>query len=258
MLAVYAIVNGNSWGWTSPQILGCSVLVILLLLIFLRTESRISQPLIPLALFRNRTVLVANCIVIVWAAALLTWFYISSLSLQVIRGYDPVDVGLAFLPTSGTMALVSLGLSGFLVNAFGIRAPLTLGLTLASIGLFLLATAPMAGSFTSSVLPGMLLFGIGAGMAVNPMLLAAVNAVPEGETGLASGVVNTSFAMGGAIWLAILSSYAASRNTSLAASGLDPLSALNEGYQSAFFAAACCSALGAILSAVGLEGKKAD
>jgi len=145
----------------------------------------------------------------------------------------------------------SLGLSATLVTRFGIRVPLALGLLLAAIGLALFARAPVGGNFATDVLPGMTLLGLGAGMAFNPVLLAALSDVAPQDSGLASGVVNTSFMMGGALGLAILASLATARTNSLVGSGLDHLAALNGGYHVAFlvaaFFAACASALGAAL-----------
>src|SRR5581483_6978971 len=130
-----------------------------------------------------------------------------------------MQVGLAFLPANIIMAVFSLGLSAKLVMRFGIRAPLSLGLLVAAVGLVLFARAPAGGNFMLDVLPGMLLLGLGAGVAFNPVLLAAMSDVAPDESGLASGVVNTSFMMGGALGLAILASLAASRADDLLASG---------------------------------------
>lgn len=253
MLAVFAIVNGNDWGWLSYQILGCGALAVILLTAFLLVESRVEMPLMPLQLFRIRNVIAGNIVVMFWAAALFCWFFLSSLYLQFIGGYEPIEVGLALLPANLIMGLVSLGASGRLVNAFGLRWPLAVGLALASVGLFLLSNMPVTAEFASDVLPGMLLFGLGAGLAVNPMLLAATNGVPDGQTGLASGVVNTFFAMGGAFWLAVFSSYAAHHTKAMEIAGEESIAALNSGYQAAFLGAACCSALAAVLSATSLR-----
>ena len=145
----------------------------------------------PLRLFRLRNVSVANVVGVLWAAAMFAWFFISALYLQLVLGYSPMQVGLAFLPANLIMAAFSLGLSAKLVMRFGIRGPLAVGLLLAAAGLVLFARAPVDGSFVVDVLPGMLLLGLGAGMAFNPVLLAAMSDVAPSESGLASGVVNT-------------------------------------------------------------------
>src|SRR5256885_17205922 len=157
------------------------------------------------------------------------WFFLSALYLQLVLGYRPLEVGLAFLPANVIMAAFSLGLSARLVTRFGIRVPLALGLLLAAVGLALFARAPVGGNFATDVLPGMILLGLGAGIAFNPVLLAALSDVTPEESGLASGVVNTSFMMGGALGLAILASLAASRSDSLRATGHGPLAALVGG-----------------------------
>src|SRR6266542_523941 len=208
MLAVYAIVNGNKDGWTSGQTLGLLAAAATLLALFLAIESRISSPLMPLRLFRLRNVATANVVGVLWAAAMFAWFFLSALYLQLVLDYSPLQVGLAFLPANLIMGVFSLGLSAKLVLRFGIRPPLATGLLLAALGLVLFARAPVDGSFLVDVLPSMILLGFGAGMAFNPVLLAAMSDVEQSEAGLASGVVNTSLMMCGALGLAVLASLA--------------------------------------------------
>ena len=238
MLAVYAIVNGNQEGWTSPQTLGVLAGAAALLGVFLWIEARAGMPLVPLALFKLRNLVVSNIVGILWAAAMFAWFFLSALYLQLVLGYSPLQVGLAFLPGNLIMGILSVGLSAKLVMRYGIRKPLAVGLTLAAIGLLLFARAPVDGNFVVDVLPSMILLGIGAGTAFNPVLLAAMSDVEPKEAGLASGVVNTAFMMGGALGLAVLASLADSRTDSLLDSGEDQLSALTGGYHLAFLAGA--------------------
>jgi EmrB/QacA subfamily drug resistance transporter len=253
MLAVYAIVNGNETGWTSGQTLGLLAAAAVLLALFLGIEERARSPLMPLGLFRLRNVATANVVGVLWAAGMFAWFFLSALYLQLVLGYSPLQVGLAFLPANLIMAAFSIGLSAKLVMRFGIRPPLAIGLLLAAVGLVLFARAPVDGSFAVDVLPSMILLGMGAGMAFNPLLLAAMSGVKPEEAGLASGVVNTSFMMGGALGLAILASLAVSRTDSLLASGDDPLVALNGGYHAAFLVGALFAAAAAGLSTVLLR-----
>ena len=257
MLAVYAIVNGNEEGWTSGQTVGLLAAAAALLLLFLGIEARVSSPLVPLGLFRLRNIAVSNVVGVLWAAAMFAWFFLSALYLQLVLGYSPLQVGLAFLPANLIMAVFSLGLSAKLVLRFGIRAPLGVGLALAAAGLLLFARAPVDGSFAMDVLPSMLLLGLGAGMAFNPVLLAAMSDVEPSEAGLASGVVNTSFMMGGALGLAVLASLAASRTDTLSAGGESALAALTGGYHLAFLVgalfAATAAGLGAALLRPGLH-----
>jgi EmrB/QacA subfamily drug resistance transporter len=242
MLAVYAIVNGNQEGWTSARTLGFLGAAAVLLGVFLAIESRVGSPLVPLGLFRLRNVAVANVVGVLWAGAMFAWFFLSALYLQLVLGYSPLQVGLAFLPGNLVMGALSVGLSAKLVLRFGIRPPLGVGLSLAAVGLLLFARAPVDGNFVVDVLPPMILLGLGAGMAFNPVLLAAMSDVKQSEAGLASGVVNTSFMMGGALGLAVLASLAASRTETLSAAGDGPLVALTGGYHAAFLVGALFAA----------------
>ncbi|WP_241135958.1 MFS transporter, partial [Achromobacter xylosoxidans] len=234
MLAVYAVVNGNEAGWTSAQSLGLLGAAALLMALFLAIEARVAEPLMPLALFRLRNVATANVVGVLWAAGMFAWFFVSALYMQLVLGYDAMQVGLAFLPANLIMAAFSLGLSAKLVMRFGIRGPLATGLLMAALGLALFARAPVDGHFAADVLPGMLLLGLGAGIAFNPMLLAAMSDVEPSQSGLASGVVNTAFMMGGALGLAVLASLAAARTAALAGAGAAPVAALAGGYRVTF------------------------
>ncbi|MBC9904386.1 MULTISPECIES: MFS transporter [Achromobacter] len=250
MLAVYAVVNGNEAGWTSTQSLTLLGAAAALMVLFLTIEARVESPLMPLGLFRLRNVATANIVGVLWAAAMFAWFFVSALYMQLVLGYSPMEVGLAFLPANLIMAAFSLGLSAKLVMRFGIRGPLAIGLFIAALGLALFARAPADGSFAVDVLPAMLLLGLGAGVAFNPMLLAAMSDVEPSQSGLASGVVNTAFMMGGALGLAVLASLAAARSAGLAAAGAAPTLALNGGYQLTFLAGALIAGLAAALSAL--------
>ncbi|WP_431145445.1 DHA2 family efflux MFS transporter permease subunit [Pseudomonas alvandae] len=252
MIAVYAVVNGNERGWTSLHTLGLLATSALLMLGFILLERRIAHPLIPMSLFRLHNLRTANLLAVLWAASMFAWFFLSALYLQLVLGFTPMQVGLAFLPANVIMAIFSLGLSARLVMRYGTRTPLAAGLLLAAIGLALFARAPLDGQFVGDVLPGMLLLGLGAGMAFNPMLLAAMSDVEPKDSGLASGVVNTSFMMGGSVGLAVLASIAAYR-TKTAASDLAPLVALNDGYQVAFLIGAAFALTAAVLAGLLLR-----
>jgi MFS family permease len=195
-----------------------------------------------------RNVATANVVGVLWAAAMFAWFFLSALYLQLVLGYSPLEVGLAFLPANLLMGALSLGLSAKLVMRFGIRLPIVGGMLLAAAGLALFAVAPVNGGFALHVLPGMLLLGLGCGVALNPVMLAAMSDVEPSESGLASGVVNTSFMMGGALGLAVLASIAAARSESLP--GLDKAAALTAGYHVAFAIGAAFAALAALTAAL--------
>jgi EmrB/QacA subfamily drug resistance transporter len=258
ILAVYAIVNGNDKGWTSAQTLGLLIGSGVLMTAFLVLESRVSAPLMPLRILKLRNVATSNVVGVLWAAAMFAWFFLSALYLQLVLGYSPLQVGLAFLPANLIMGAFSIGLSAKLVMRFGIRAPLATGLSLAALGLLLFARAPVDGTFVVDVLPSMILLGFGAGMAFNPVLLAAMSDVEPSESGLASGVVNTAFMMGGALGLAILASLAASRTSSLSDSGESALEALNGGYHLAFLVGALFAVAAAAIGAVFLRPQAAS
>ena len=253
MLAVYAIVNGNQKGWGSGQTLGVLGAAVALLAAFLAIENRVHAPLMPLRLFQLRNLATANVVGVLWAAAMFAWFFLSALYLQLVLGYSPLQVGLAFLPSNLIMGAFSIGLSAKLVMRFGLRAPLATGLLLAAAGLALFVRAPVGGSFLVDVLPSMILLGVGAGMAFNPVLLAAMSDVAPEESGLASGVVNTAFMMGGALGLAVLASLAASRTNSLRAGGEGPLASLVGGYHAAFLVGAIFAVVAAAVGAALLR-----
>jgi EmrB/QacA subfamily drug resistance transporter len=253
MLAVYAIVNGNEAGWTSAQTLGLLGGALALLAVFLVIEARVKAPLMPFGLFSSRNFSTASVVGALWSAAMFAWFFISALYMQLVLGYSAMQVGLAFLPSNLIMAAFSLGLSAKMVMRFGNRLPLAVGLALAAAGLALFAFSPVEGSFALHVLPGMTLLGIGCGMALNPVLLVAMSEVAPGDSGLASGVVNTAFMMGGALGLAVLASLSAARTEALTAAGIAMPAALTGGYQLAFVFGAIFAGVAALLSAVLLR-----
>ena len=251
MLAVYAIVNGNQQGWISAHTLGLLLVALILFALFLRVESQIAAPLVPLRIFRVRSVSVANIVGVLWSAGMFSWFFIAALYLQFVLGYDPLHVGLAFLPANIIMAAFSLGLSAFLILRLGTRAPLAFGMFLVACGLVVFGFAPEGGNALPYVLTSMTLLGLGAGMALNPLLLTAMNDVAPSESGLASGVVNTAFMMGGSLGLAILASLADARTKFLLTSGVEKTQALLGGYHLAFFTGAAF-ALIAVWLVIGL------
>jgi EmrB/QacA subfamily drug resistance transporter len=257
MLAVYAIVNGNQAGWTSAQTLGLLGGAFALLAVFLTIESRVSSPLMPLGLFKLRNLASANGIGVLWAGSLFAWFFLSALYLQYVLNYSPLQVGLAFLPANIIMGALSLGVSAMLVMRFGLKRPLVVGLLLACAGLVLFTRVPVHGHFLADILPAMILLGFGGGIVFNPMLLAAMGDVGPQDSGLASGLVNTSFMMGGALGLAILASLAASRTSSLIASGHSHAAALTGGYHLAFYVGAAFALAAAAITAVGLRAGSA-
>jgi EmrB/QacA subfamily drug resistance transporter len=253
MLAVYAIVNANQSGWLSARTLGLLACAAALLVAFAATEARARAPLVPLALLRRRNLAAANAAAVLWAGSTFAWFFLAALYLQQVLHYSALDVGLAFLPATLITAAFSLGLSAKIILRCGVRPPFAGGLLLAAIGLLLFARTPVTGSYLPNVLPGMVLLGIGGGMAFSPLLLAAMDDAGPDDAGLASGIVNTSFMMGGALGLAILASVAASRTSHLVAAGRGATAALASGYGLAFIIGAGFALVAALLGAALLR-----
>ena len=224
-----------------------------LLVLFIAIQLRVSNPLMPLGLFRRPNVAIANVLAALWAASMFAWMFIAALYLQLVLGYSLMQVGLAFLPTNLLMAIFSLGLSAKLITWFGIKLPLVTGMLLTAVGFALFARVSGAGNFALDVVPSMLLLGLGAGIVFNPMLLAAMNDVAPNESGLASGLVNTSFTIGSALGLAVFASLAAARTSRLQASGETLLAALNGGYQLAFLVCAALTVFATLLGALLLR-----
>jgi len=248
MLAVYGI-NNHPGGWTSGETIGLLAAAAVLLSAFVAWEKRNAEPLMPVHLFLHRNLAVANTAGVLWAAAMFAWFFMTALYLQLVLGYSPLKVGLAFLPGNLIMGALSIGISARIVTKYGYRKPLAVGLVAAAAGLALLARAPVDGHFLQDVLPSMILLGFGAGIAFNPVLLAAMGDVEPQEAGLASGLVNTSFMMGGALGLAVLASISSSRAAQLGGTS----AGLTSGYHYAFVGGAICAVLAATLGGVVLR-----
>jgi MFS family permease len=183
------------------------------------------------------------------------WFFFSALYLQKVLGYDSLATGLAYLPATVALGVISQGPAASAVNRFGIKPTIIGGLSLMALGLLLFARAPVGGSFVVDVLPGMLVLGAGAAFGFMAVILASTIGIPESEAGLASGLVNTSQQMGGALGLAVLAAVAAAYTDSVADSQA-PLVALNSGYHTAFLVGAGCVVLGTLIAAALLRPPK--
>jgi EmrB/QacA subfamily drug resistance transporter len=258
MLAVYAIVNGNEVGWATGQTLGLLAAAAVLFVAFIALEARVASPLVPLGVFRSRDLSTANVIGILMAGGMFAQFFFSALYLQQILGYSPLEVGLAYAPSTVLWGAASLFLSDRLVMRYGIKPPLVGGLAVMAAGVLLFARTPVDGSFVVDVLPASLLIGLGAGVAFNPLLLAAMSGVGPSEAGLASGIVNTSFMMGGALGLAVLASIATARTDSLSGAGEATLDALLSGYHAAFLVGGLFVVVSAVIAALLLRSRPAE
>jgi EmrB/QacA subfamily drug resistance transporter len=253
MLAIFGVVGADAaGGWLAPRTLGLLGAAVVLFAAFLAQERRAARPLVPLALFRGRNLAVSNAVGVLWAAAMFAWFFISALYMQAVLGWTPMQVGLAFLPSDLIMGAFSLGLSAKLVMRFGFRKPLAFGLGVAALALLWFARVPVHGSFVVDILPAMVLIGIGGGLAFNPVLMAAMSDVEPKDAGLASGIANTAFMMGGALGLAVLASAASARTG-------HPITAasLTSGYHLAFLLGAAFALAAAAVGATLLRSAHA-
>jgi EmrB/QacA subfamily drug resistance transporter len=250
---VYAIVRTDTLGWGAPGVLLPLAVGVALLAAFVFVEGRVArEPLMPLRVFAMARLRTANLIVfLLYAAVFAIWFFLSLYLQQVLR-YDPLQAGLRFLPM--TLAIVATSsLAPRLVAGFGERRVLTVGMLCAAVGLYLLTGVRSGGSYSADVLPGGLLAAMGLGLSLVPATIAAVAGVPASESGLASGMLNTSRLIGGALGLAVLSTIAASRTRADLLAGASGPSALSGGFRLAFAVAAAFSVLGALAAAALLR-----
>ena len=234
MLLVYTIVEAGERGWGSLDTLLLGGVALALLAGFLIRQARVEHPLMPLRIFRSRTISAANVVQALMVAGLFGVFFLGALYLERVLGYDALEVGLAFLPVALTIGALSLGLSARLVMRFGPTATLLPALALLAIGLGLLARVPLDANYVVDLLPAFLLMGTGAGLAFPSLMTLAMTGAAEHEAGLASGLINTSVQVGGALGLALLATLSASRTERLAAEGEPAASALLGGYHLAF------------------------
>jgi EmrB/QacA subfamily drug resistance transporter len=257
MLGVYTIVEAGDRGWGSAATLGLGAVALGLLAAFVAREATARQPLIPLRIFRSRTVSVANLIQVLVVAGLFGMFFLGALYLQRVLGYDPIEVGLAFLPVALSIGILSLGFSARLIMRFGARRTLIPGVVLIAAGLLLFTRVPVDGAYATDILPVMLLLGVGAGLSFPSIMTLAMSGATPSDSGLASGLTNTTQQVGGALGLAVLATLSARRSDGLLADGENAAAALTGGYTMAF-AVGAALVLGALALAVfGLPSEPA-
>src|SRR4051812_47088064 len=239
MLGVYTIVKpAAEQGWGAGETLGLGALALVLLAAFIAREATAKSPLIPLRIFRSRNVSGANVIQGLSIAGMFGMFFLGSLYLQRVLGYDALEIGLAFLPVTLTMGTMSVRYSERLTMRFGPRTTLIPGLVLIFAGLALFTRAPVDGSYIEHVLPVTVLLGTGAGICFPALMMLAMSGATPEDAGLASGLVNTTAQVGAALGLAILATLSASHAESLAGDGHSTAAALTGGYHFAFWIAA--------------------
>ena len=251
MLFVYTILQVAEHGWGSTRTLALGGISLALLAGFVARQATIANPLMPLRLFRSRNVAGANVVQGLLVVGMFGMFFLGALYLQQILGYDALEVGLAFLPATLVMGVMSLRVSGPLSLRFGPRATLIPSLLFIAAGLVLFARTPVDGVFATDILPPMLLIGLGAGLAFPALMGLAMSGATPSDSGLASGLVNTSAQVGGAIGLAVLATLASERTGRLSAGGEPAAAALNGGFHFAYLIGAALVAV-AFAIAVGV------
>jgi EmrB/QacA subfamily drug resistance transporter len=234
MLGVYTIVKTQNYGWGSLHTLGLGAIAIALLAGFVVRELRTENPLMPLRIFRSRNVSGANLVQMLFIAGMFGMFFLGSLFMQRVLGYSALQIGLAFLPVAVLIAAFSLGVSARLNVRFGPRAVLIPGLTLGAAGLALLTQVPVDASYLGNLLPSMILVGVGAGLSFPALMTLAMSSADPTDAGLASGLVNTTQQVGGALGLAVLATLATSHTSTLLHEGRATASAVTSGYHFAW------------------------
>ena len=259
MLGVYTLLQVGEQGWTSAQTLGLGAVSLALLAAFVARQARIATPLMPLRLFKSRNVSGANVVQALLVVGMFGMFFLGALYLQGILGYDPLEVGLAFLPGSIVIGTLSLGFSERLIMGFGPQRTLVAGLVFALGGMLLFARAPVDGQWIADVLPPMLCIGLGAGLVFPSLMTLAMSGATPSDSGLASGLVNTTVQVGGAIGLAVLATLATERTDSLRAAGESADAAALGGYHLAFLIGAACvaAAIAVALTVLRPRGERA-
>jgi EmrB/QacA subfamily drug resistance transporter len=248
MLGVYTILEVEQQGWGSTQTLGLGGVAIALLAAFLARQARVSNPLMPLRLFRSRNVSGANLVQALLVVGMFGMFFLGALYMQRILGYGALEVGLAYLPATLVMGTMSFRFSARLNMRFGPKATLIPSMVAIAAGMLLFARTPVEASYVVDLLPPMLLMGLGAGLGFPSLMTLAMSGATPSDSGLASGLVNTSVQVGGAIGLAVLATLATERTDGLLANGESTASALNSGYHVAYLVGAALVAVAIVIA----------
>ena len=235
MLGVYTIVNpAAEYGWVAGRTLLLGALSVALLVAFVIREATAKNPLIPLRIFRSRNVAGSNVVQVLSLAGMFGMFFLGALYLQRILGYDALQTGLAFMPVTILMGTLSVRYTDRLVMRFGARKLVLAGLALFMAGLALFMRAPIDGDYLVDILPVMVLLGVGAGLCFPALMTLAMSGATPEDAGLASGLINTTAQVGGALGLAVLATLSAARSGALISNGEPTVAALTSGYHLAF------------------------
>jgi EmrB/QacA subfamily drug resistance transporter len=258
MLGVYTILGIEEHGWTSPQTLALGAVSIALVAAFVARQARVETPLMPLRLFRSREVAGANLVMALLVVGIFGLFFLGALYLQLVLGYDALEVGLAFLPGTLVMGTLSLGFTDKLNMRFGPANVLIGGLLFLIAAMLLFARTPVDGNYWIDLLPLMLLFGVGAGVSFPALMMLAMSGATPTDAGLASGLVNTTAQVGGAIGLALLATLATDRTEGLLANGETAAAALNGGYHLAYLIGAILAAVAIVVAVTVLRSRRPE
>jgi EmrB/QacA subfamily drug resistance transporter len=259
MLGVYTLLETEQQGWGSAQTIGLGAVAVAMVAAFVIRQARISNPLMPLRLFRSRNVTGANLVMGLLVVGFFGFFFLGALYMQEILGYSPLEVGLAFLPACIVMGTLSIGFAEKLIMGVGARTALLGGLVASGLGMVWYTQAPVDGDYLINLFPVMVLLGLGAGLAFPALMTLAMSGATQSDAGLASGLVNTTTQVGGAIGLAVLATLAAERTDNLRADGESFNAALNAGFHFAYVIGAVLivAAIGVALTVLRSEEQAA-
>jgi EmrB/QacA subfamily drug resistance transporter len=253
VVLVYAITQANGYGWGSAETIGLFTAAVALLGGFILREARASDPLMPLSIFRLRTLVGANIAGLILGTVLFSMFLMLTLYMQQVLGYSPLKTGVSYLAVAGS-AIVWSALSAQLVTRIGVKRVLVIGMVFLTAGLVYFTQVSVGGSYAGDLLPGFLVIAVGMGFSFVPISIAALAGVKPAEAGLASGLINTSQQIGGALGIAALSAIATSTTTNQFATGAGKAVALTEGFQSAFIAGAGVAIVGILVALFVVRG----
>jgi len=254
VVLVYAITQANDYGWSSTETIGLFAAAVALLAGFVGWEARTRDPLMPLSIFRLRTLVGANVAGLILGTVMFSMFLMLTLYMQQVLGYSPLRTGVAYLAVAGT-AIVWSALAAQLVTRVGVKRVLVIGMVFLAAGLAYFTQVSVGGSYTGDLLPGFLVIAVGMGFSFVPISIAALVGVRASEAGLASGLINTSQQIGGALGIAALSSVATSTTADQAASGAALPFALTEGFQAAFVGGAAVAIVGVLVALFVVRGR---
>jgi EmrB/QacA subfamily drug resistance transporter len=253
-LLVLGVTQGHGWGWDSTRTIGVFIAAAALLIAFIGWESRVEHPLMPFSIFRLQTLAAANAVGFILGTALFAMFLMLTLYMQQVLGYSPLETGIGYLAVAGT-AIIWANVAAAAVTRIGVKPALVFGMSLMTVGLLYFTQVSVDGSYWKDLFPGFLIIGLGLPFAFVPVTIAAVAGTKPQEAGLASGLINTSQQIGGAVGIAILSTVAVSTTTDDLSSGVAQPSALTNGFQAAFWTGAAIAFAGVVVSLIFVRGR---